>query len=27
LGLQGVAQAIRLVHGQRVGKHDHGGEG
>ncbi|MFO0058978.1 MAG: TRAP transporter small permease subunit [Cyanobacteriota bacterium] len=27
LGLQGVAQAIRLLHGQRVGKHDHDGEG
>ncbi|MFI0401952.1 MAG: TRAP transporter small permease subunit [Cyanobium sp.] len=27
LGLQGVAQAIRLLHGQRVGKHDNGGEG
>ena len=27
LGLQGVAQAIRLVHGQRLGIHNHGGEG
>ncbi|MEB3243158.1 MAG: TRAP transporter small permease subunit [Cyanobacteriota bacterium] len=27
LGLQGVAQAIRLVHGQRMGIHDHSGEG
>jgi TRAP-type mannitol/chloroaromatic compound transport system permease small subunit len=27
LGLQGVAQAIRLLHRQRVGQHDHGGEG
>jgi TRAP-type mannitol/chloroaromatic compound transport system permease small subunit len=27
LGLQGVAHAIRLQHGQRVGKHDQGGEG
>lgn len=27
LGLQGVAQAIRLLHGQRVGKHDRGQEG
>jgi TRAP-type mannitol/chloroaromatic compound transport system permease small subunit len=27
LGLQGVAQAIRLLHGQRPGAHDHSGEG
>ncbi len=27
LGLQGVAQAIRLLHGQRPGSHDHSGEG
>lgn len=27
LGLQGVAQLLRLVHGQRLGIHDHGGEG
>jgi TRAP-type mannitol/chloroaromatic compound transport system permease small subunit len=27
LGLQGVAQAIRLLHGQRPGTHDHSGEG
>ena len=27
LGLQGVAQVIRLLHGQRIGQHDHGGEG
>ncbi|MBM5815607.1 MAG: TRAP transporter small permease subunit [Cyanobacteria bacterium K_Offshore_surface_m2_239] len=27
LGLQGVAQAIRLAHGRRPGLHDHHGEG
>jgi TRAP-type mannitol/chloroaromatic compound transport system permease small subunit len=27
LGLQGVAQAIRLFHGQRLAAHDHHGEG
>jgi len=27
LGLQGVAQAIRLLHGPRLTAHDHGGEG
>ena len=27
LGLQGVAQAIRLFHGQRLAAHDHQGEG
>ncbi|MFM9111095.1 MAG: TRAP transporter small permease subunit, partial [Prochlorococcaceae cyanobacterium] len=27
LGLQGVAQAIRLAHGRRPGLHDHLGEG
>jgi TRAP-type mannitol/chloroaromatic compound transport system permease small subunit len=27
LGLQGVAQALRLVHGQRLKVHDHRGEG
>lgn len=27
LGLQGVAQAIRLLHGQRLAPHDHSGEG
>jgi TRAP-type mannitol/chloroaromatic compound transport system permease small subunit len=27
LGLQGVAQAIRLLHGRPPTSHDHGGEG
>ena len=27
LGLQGVAQAIRLLHGRRLGSHDHSGDG
>jgi TRAP-type mannitol/chloroaromatic compound transport system permease small subunit len=27
LGLQGVAQAIRLLHGRPATSHDHGGEG
>jgi TRAP-type mannitol/chloroaromatic compound transport system permease small subunit len=27
LGLQGMAQVIRLLHGQPIGKHDPGGEG
>jgi TRAP-type mannitol/chloroaromatic compound transport system permease small subunit len=27
LGLQGLAQAIRLIHAQRPGSHDHSGEG
>jgi TRAP-type mannitol/chloroaromatic compound transport system permease small subunit len=27
LGLQGMAQVIRLLHGQPIGKHEHSGEG